>query len=404
MERSVESPRTNLQKNANREQPKLTRRPVQGATLSVRSKEMNDIFRYFEAMHTIVAANKIAVPNKKRRKRNPAHDLVGIESNPGPVYGPRTKAQAKKAAKRATKKAKKGKRSRKGSAKPLTANMSRSARDYMLSVLQPCAGNARIPDLNCTPTSLVTLTQEFSLVANAQGVAGVYFYPSSFCQYQLETGASTDAVIALGGAISLTGASSMIAGASFVRVVSACVDVTYTGNSQTDGGIITGASFPVFNLHAMEPVPSSLVGLQNTRMNTTSLAREGIVVFHRPADSNSFDFKSTASVVNMGALVVHISGVTPNTAPFMVKITCNYECIPSNDNSSWSSGQRPSPVDMNGLGAAVSTLSATPAQTSRKAASNMTNVFKPILAGVVEHGPSIAGFLKNIFSSSNALF
>lgn len=267
--------------------------------------------------------------------------------------------------------------------------LSRAAAEYLASILQPCAGSARIPDLNCVPTFLTTLTTELSMNTNPQGICGIQFNPSSNPSYAFESSASTDAVIAYNASIFLPGAAAMAAAASRVRLVSACLDVIYTGNTQIDGGILTGMSVTAFG-GVLEPYQNTLSSFQNSRSNTTVRAKDGLAVFYRPGDSTSFDFQPTTAATSWGVLNIHLSGLSVSPlAPFMLKLTANYECIPANDTNSFSAGVKSSPVDLSGLGHVVTHVQSAPAQTTRTAAAGLTSILKPVLTGAMEYGPAI---------------
>jgi hypothetical protein len=69
----------------NRQKTSISR-PVKGGPLSKRQSEINDIFRYFDLMTSILRSQAVTRNDRKQRKRNPAFDLVGVESNPGPPF------------------------------------------------------------------------------------------------------------------------------------------------------------------------------------------------------------------------------------------------------------------------------------------------------------------------------
>jgi len=289
--------------------------------------------------------------------------LVGVELNPGPNPG---KKQGKKKKKQASSKTKPG-TSKKGSVKAqkliINRNVSGYTSDaaaYLRTVLAPCAGTARIPDFNCLPTALVTLTNEVTVAANGSGIGGIYLGINNVgSAYYTESGTSTDTTFAYNAAVTLSGSSVLQANYSFVRPVSACLDIFFTGSSMYDSGIMTGWSLAYLS-GSSEVLPTSLALAQACRSNQTGRLRNGMSVFYRPTDSSSFLFRPSGSATGYGTLGVHFTGAQ-SSSPFMVKLTVNYECIPSIDTfsngTSTLDNLKPSPIDLQGHAEAINLTS-----------------------------------------------
>lgn len=227
---------------------------------------------------------------------------------------------------------------------------------YLRSILAPCSGNARIPDMNCLPTALVTLKQEILSSVTPAGIGGMITEIGTVPNYALENPSTTvDIAFTYLGTVNLTGVTAMQASYAYARPVSACVEVTFTGNSQTDSGVIIGWTLGSM-AGGVEAGPTSVNGAFASRSNQSQKFRDGIGLFYRPADSTSFDFRSTASNYTFNRLGFHITGAAPSS-PFVASITINYECVPSIDTFSPATtitdSVKPSPVDPAGHAVAV---------------------------------------------------
>lgn len=367
-----------------------------------RCREENDIFRYFDDMQSIIRGRKSNKNDRKKRKRNLAFDLVGVELNPGPnkKSGSAAKKMASRApATQARKKAKKSVQPRSRGGDSLTG-LSGDASRYLASVLAPCSGNARIPDMNTIPTSLMTLESEFSATVNSSGAVGVLCTlgtASGACTYyQTESSTSTDAAF-------LYNSSSPIAigvgNVGFCRLVSACVDVIYTGTSQNDSGYLTGASFvAIASGGVTETVASNQGALSSSRVNKSVRTKDGISVFYRPGDSSSFDFAPFSLTTKLyGLLQVHGSGLTPATV-LRCKFRANYENIATVDSVDYTTASVRSPVDVAGLGKAVVKMQEYSPVVDNKTASNWTSSLRDVFSTAVTYGPAVWNGLKTAAS------
>lgn len=334
----------------------------------------------------------VIIYNRQRRSLNRAYELVGVELNPGPggenrkgFIGPKNKPKKKN-----------NKQKGRGANVMTTANgsilrriapnhpisstgekHSSEAGAYLRTVLAPCAGNARIPDLNTLPTALFTLSQEISTTVNASGIGGVVFsLISNNPSYSLENPATTtDAAFTYSASNTLTGNNSLANSYGWIRVVSACLDITYTGATLSDQGVAIGWTRSAFS-GSLEVALGNVSQVQAGRQNQTHRVKDGISVFYRPNDAGSFAFKPTNGANNFGELAVHLTGLAAS-APYMIKVTANFECIPSVDTISsayLSSGSmKPSPVDISGYSKAVSYAAQVKPFATAQNAVNLTN-------------------------------
>jgi hypothetical protein len=314
-----------------------------------------------------------------KRKLNRAFELVGVELNPGP--GPKdSKPKPKGKGKKNTGKAKGGVivrlvKPQRGTNTNVNGYTAEAAA-YLRTVLAPCAGNARIPDFNCLPTTLTTFTQDISWTTNASGIGGGYVTLGSIPTYTGEnTGTTTDSTFTYTASNQFTGVTAYQAAYKFSRLVSACVDIMYTGSTLNDGGIVVGWTLAGL-IGTSEDAPTSVVTAQATRSNQTSRIREGLSLFYRPTDSTCFDFRDTGANYTVGILGFHFTGLAASTN-LQVKVTLNFECIPKVDTLSsamtnMSGGLKPSPVDPAGHAKAVSLISSQKPFTSFHQAEQLT--------------------------------
>jgi len=209
--------------------------------------------------------------------------------------------------------------------------MSNYGTKYLKTVLAPCSGNARIPDFNCQPTALVTLTTEVILGVSASGVGGCYFPLDTIVGYMTEnTTTTTDGAITYNAIINLPGAAAWNASYSCSRVVSACLDIEFLGTTQSDSGIIMGASLTSFN-GSLEQLPATSTAVLGSRVSSSNRFSKGMSVVYRPSDAHSTEFRANGySVDRFGGLLVHISAAA-STAYYKAKFTVNYESIPLTD-------------------------------------------------------------------------
>jgi hypothetical protein len=334
-------------------------------------------------------STKLIAINRQRRTLNRAYDLVCVELNPGEGGKPGKKSKSGRKGNNNQNTRVKNlangavvRQQRKGG--PISATSeshSPEAGAYLRSVLAPCAGNARIPDLNTIPTVLATLTQELSSTVNASGVGGINFgIYSNVPQYLLENPATTtDGAFTYNAAVNMTAAGTFTNTYSFCRVVSACLDVTFTGATLSDQGIMVGWTTSCFN-GVLETSVTSLASAQSYRMNQTNRTKDGMSVFYRPNDASSFLFKSTGATNSFGLLGVHMTGLAAS-APFSAKLTVNYECIPALDTifaATTNNVLKNSPVDVPGYSKAVSYASQVRPFTTAQNAVKLTNSLSTI--------------------------
>jgi hypothetical protein len=305
--------------------------------------------------------NVFRFPN---RKRNAAFDLVGIELNPGP-NGAGVKSKNNKKKTNSQPKAKGQLAGQTPKRRPVQQGikssqktLSPSAASYLRTVLSPCSGNSRIPDLNTITTSLVTLTTEGTMVTNSNGIGGMAVNVQNGAAIYTENSATTaDTAYTYSAPTNFPSYTAFNAANSVVRIVSACIDVQFTGATLSDAGIIVGWSLGAFGGTA-ETAPLSNTSAFATRCNQSNRTSQGISIFYRPSDSTSFDFRVPSSSVAVGVLGFHISGTTA-ASPFRYHITFNYECVPNTDSMapSITNAVKASPVDVEGHAHAVSIIS-----------------------------------------------
>lgn len=356
-ERSVKSPKTNLQTRSHGDQPlngqvsSISLLAKSSPSSLARCKEENDIFRYFDEMQSIIRTRKEAKNCRKYRKRNLSTDLVGIELNPGP----KTKSKRSPKTVAPKKKAKKSKGSRSGGFNSSSEVISAVASQYLATVLAPCAGNARIPDMSCIPSFLQTIEETFTVTANAANVGGVALLLTSLngtgsnCpSYILESSTSTDASFQY-GTQQIIGPGVTAAGVTGAnRLVSACMDIMYIGSDLNNSGLLIGASF-----WASENFSGTLSALSGCRVSETCRVARGMSLTYRPGDSSSFDYIDLATARIYGRLVFHASGLGSGAA-FRVRVRLNFECLSRTDTYDLSTALSRTPVDPAGLSKAVS--------------------------------------------------
>lgn len=355
-----------------------------------RCREENDIFRYFDDMQSIIRSRKDAINSRKRRKRNLSFDLVGVELNPGP--NPPKKSRASKAQVMAPKKkVKKGAATRSRGTDALN-QMSNVSKQYMATVLAPCAGNARIPDMNCVDTFLASVDFEFNFPTNAQGCGGICFpLPAAntvTSNFNVETSASTDSIIAYSPTGIVSGLVGLATNCSSSRLVSACVDTFYTGSSNNDSGYVIGSFSGRTELFNSGTLPASLGQIANTRTNSSHRIKDGMTVVYRPTDGQSFDFLGTSSTAYYGTFVLHVSGAA-TAVSMRTRIRLNYECIPLTDTNDYTTGVLSSVIDPVGLSHAVNTMRVTPNIMPVQESKDITTTLSKIFTTAVKYGPEI---------------
>jgi len=330
--------------------------------------------RYPLSIQTVFRSNKI------KRNRNDSFDLVGVESNPGPkiteittVTNGKRKSGAKKKGKQSQTRliVRKPKASTSGNTN--VNGYSPAAFNYLKSVLAPCTGNSRIPDMNCLPTALVTVTQDVTFMCSGSGVGGFQFTCNNLSSFYAEDPATTtDAAFTYLAPVNLTGCTTMATVASFARLVSACADTIFTGATLSDAGTITGVTTGAM-AGGSETFSTTLAAMLTKRSHQYNRVREGISLFYRPTDSTSFDFKTVITASTYGGLQAHVTGAQGNQV-FNVKLTLNYETVINTSTFGPTMSiipQQNSPVDPVGHARAVSQIASTrPFATHQQALSN----------------------------------
>jgi len=353
---------------------------------------------------------EIHLTNLRKMVRNAAFDLVGIESNPGPdpktvttttvTVKPSNQQNQKK--NNGNNKKKKNNNNRNNISVGPKTGITDKAGQYLRSVLQPCSGNARIPDYNCTPTALVTLQQFVVLGISGGGVGGLKFSLDPYTRYYSENLATTsDAAITYNAATGLSGTSAFTTNYSFARLVSACLDIEFLGTTLTDSGLVIGVSLGAFN-SSPEILPLTSDSCLSCRVVDSHRFANGMSVFFRPNDSSSFDFATPNSGASnrWGALIIHISGAA-STATYRAKMTMNWECMPlygTVSNSMPQGSYSPSPVDPVGHAQAVNVISTVKPIMTLARAEKITSD----LSNLATTGRGIWNYVSAIFSGARS--
>lgn len=260
---------------------------------------------------------------------------------------------------------------------------SATAAEYLRTVLAPCSGNARIPDYNCIPTSLVTVSQELILGVNAGGVGGVYVALDTYPQYYPELLATTtDAAITYASPTAFSTAISFSTYYSQARLVSACADVEFLGTTLSDSGLIVGCCMSAFN-GTLETQPTNLAACLSTRVNESGRFSKGLSLQYRPNDAHSFAFRKAGLATDpFGSFLIHISGAA-TTSTYRIRFTYNYECIIQWDTINTAIPQgalQYSPVDPEGHAQAVNVMSRVKPVFTMERAQRMTDQLSSVAA------------------------
>lgn len=250
---------------------------------------------------------------------------------------------------------KKAQKSRQPVVRPNRLRLSLSARTYLASQLYPGTMPAKIPDEVAVATTVVAMTYDFHMTANANGVAGVLLWIQGSPQAQLETSTSTDAALNFGTLTLFPGNSSFTSAFSGVRPVSASLEIIPTMSSQTDSGSLTLFTGVGNNLSLFEPAPTSFPGVLAMRDNVTMGVTHGGYVRYKTFDNSCELFTPSTSGFTRGILGAHGSGLTAG-ATFRIKAIINYECLASNDTLSYQSAAS-SPSDPAGYSIVKSIMS-----------------------------------------------
>lgn len=285
----------------------------------------------------------------------------------------------------------------------ITKHMSNVASQYFATVLAPCAGNARIPDMNCMPTYLLTLEDEFTCTVNAGFVTGASVTLNSLnvtgtsgpC-FSTEFSGSTDASISYNAAIPLTGAAAATAAAGASRVVSACLDIIYIGSDLNNSGMLVGASG-----WSYESSWTSTQAFAATRSNATVRIADGMTVTYRPGDSTSFDFSPTGVAKRYGYLAIHASGLSSG-ASFRCKVRVNYECLPATDGTDLTTSAVRSPVDVVGFSNAVSASQGFKPIASADVQNSLTSRMSAAFDAAKTYGPALIATARAAYRTANA--
>lgn len=343
------------------------------------------ITSYVELRH-----NRLLRP-KVKRKRNSAFDLVGIESNPGPNKSKKSK-QSKTQKKQQQTIPVVRKVKNKNQSIPNQNSTSTAAALYLRSVLQPCVGGARIPDMTCIPTGIFTCKRDLHLTTSANGVAGIFLNLKADPNYNEELSTSTNTTFAHTSVITLN-SDAINLGA--VRVVSACIDVQFAGSTQTDQGLVATYSLAGYGATS-ESLPTDQTTLLNLRSNKVFPLREGASVFYRPIDPSSFEFRSTANNQTYGYLGFHVSGAATGQL-IIANITVNLEYIPKSDSSDRESASHTrSPVDIVGHSQALASAATVPQHMNAKQSQSLVQrleSFVGTVASVYQIGKTVAAMV-----------
>lgn len=280
-----------------------------------------------------------------------------------------------------------------GRVKAQSGDLSGPGVRYLKSIIQPCSGNARIPDLNTVPTVLYTYTTEGTLASGNNGAGGLRVTVGMVPGMVMESPTSTDGLIAFNTSIVLSDLASSLQNYSFCRPVSACLDVWYVGSDYSNQGVITGYSNTSFS-GAQESAPTTYTGVLAMRCSDTYRLKEGASTFYRPSDSSAFLFRAPTSTITYGDFGVHLSGAVASTTVCRYRFTINYECVVANDTSTFGTAD-PSPVDPASTAKAVSIASRVKPIYNHNEASWLTKAMQSV-ANNWETVVAVANTAKNV--------
>lgn len=319
-----------------------------------------------------------------------ADHLVCVETNPGPgqlvLYkAPNQNSSSKNQVVVVKKKAAKGKKRSQNNSNSRSSGKSSSSASssYLRSVLAPCTGPARIPDISCIASDTIQLVADLTYSTNAAGYAGGYINLLPNPQYLVEGSTTTDATFAFGAVNSFPQAAIITSSALLCRVVSACIDISYIGSTMNNQGQLVFSS--VLGFTQNETAFFSLDTMQNGRSNWTTPLKNGGSSFYRPFDNSCLEYKQPGSTNTVGILQFHVTGAQPSTAIANVRFTVNLEFIRKFDSGTGEVRSHSPSVDLNGLGNAVSFANTVPPYAPASIASKANSAFamaKDTLASV----------------------
>lgn len=269
-------------------------------------------------------------------------------------------------------------------------DMSQASCQYLATVLAPCAGNARIPDMSCLPSFLQTLDDEFTVVTNANGCAGIFLglynlnaTASIGPNWVYENAASTDATFAYTTNSTPTGVASATAAARASRLVSACLDITYIGSDLNNSGLLSGVSNWSF-----DPAPLSQSAVSSGRMSSSCRVKDGMSIIYRPGDSTSFDYQPTNVTKFYGSLCFHASGLSTG-ASFRCRMRLNYESLPSTDTFDLSTSEVRQPVDPVGMARAITAAQDVKPVVTSSTQTSLTEAMRTAFTAAKTYGPAL---------------
>lgn len=291
--------------------------------------------------------------------------------------------------------------------------------DYVKTLLSPHTYKGmKIPDLACYPST--TYCEDEHVTWQYSGTSGgdlLFVGLTSQCFYSI-VHSTTDATPSTFGtqANILTGDMSSRFGSS--RLVSAEAKVTFIGNGDNNQGLISCAYVPYgkvlfFQTGVITPGVTSTVGnmdasilnIKDYNDSYTGPLKNGASVYYKPVDSNSFAYKpvfgpttgrvpsraqavtpgigsgnSASSMANFadgwGYFVFAIDGqsTTAGAALFDVKITLNFEALPTDDDTDYVMSA--SPTNSNSIDVALAIASATPLSGDANSAAERLKIAK----------------------------
>lgn len=316
-----------------------------------------------------ISTKKVLSTKPEPIKDVPAAPLVCVETNPGPKSKKGNSSQPKK---KKTVVVTVPRTVKKSLMKSLGGNSSAAAQ-YLKSILSPCVGAARIPDMSCIPSDTMSLLFESTFTTNATGNCGAIVNLLNAPTFKVESSGSIDSAFAFSSAGPFAALATLTAQAQVNRIVSACIDVQYVGSSLNNQGQLVFASTLGFKQN--ETDYGSLGSIQNGRTNMTIPLRNGGSVFYRPYDASCFDYGTLSGTSSVGQLQFHVTGAQASTAVISVRIQVNVEYIRINDTTQ-NSENLAIVADPQRLAEAVVKANQVPSILSRETADKAYNAFK----------------------------
>jgi hypothetical protein len=218
---------------------------------------------------------------------------------------------------------------------------------YLTSLMFPETMKARVPDVCSIPTSMVTATFDTTLATNAAGISGLRLQIAGNLNnstYLLEELATTTDAAFTYVAGALFPANTAFAGAfAASRLVSASVQCEFVGSTLNDQGSIVVSSV-AGTRSWVETLPGSVNAVLSSRDNIRNNIRDGLYLRWKPVDDTNDDFTSSALPLTLWFPVIHVTGAVPSTNVLRVRVTLNYEAIPTADTFNFQETET-SPVD-----------------------------------------------------------